>query len=112
MDWTPIAEMLRANPTLASVGAGVVVAHAVQVWKQWRAIPPGEAKWSKIAAAVVAACLVAWAEQVLAGGVEPGQLAQVALVAWATGAGYHATALRGRRTLAKRTGKPPSGKLP
>ena len=92
-----VAELIVNNPAIAGLIAGPIVAVIVQVLKALTVLPRGEAKVTKVLLAVVTAGLLSAAGQVLAvGGWDWGQFATVLLVAWATAAGVHGTALRGK----------------
>lgn len=94
MDLNPIADALQANPAAAAAVAGAIVALLVQCWKKLFNLAPGDDKAEKVLVAIVAAVLVSWAEQHLAGGFDLGQFFSVAAAAWLTAAGVHGTFLR------------------
>lgn len=94
-EWTDLAQLMTQRPEAAEVIAGALVALVVQMVKAVCRLPPGEAKWQKLAVAMLSSVLLTWARQCLTPEYESvAALLMGALVTWSSSTLTHSVAFR------------------
>ncbi|MCE5216943.1 hypothetical protein LLH03_07905 [bacterium] len=112
-EWTDLASLMTQRPEAAEVIAGALVALVVQMVKSVWKLPPGGAKWQKLAVAMLSSVLLTWARQCLTPEYETAaDLLMGALVTWSSSTLAHSVAFRqsgGKGDTASGPGMPATG---